>query len=169
VSREIRYWDSACFLAYFRGEEERVTQCEAALKDAEAGKILIVTSALTIAEVLALRGEARLPPDPAMKKKVADFFKNEYISVQNVTRKVAELARDLVWDHDIKPKDAIHVASALAVEAPILETFDRQLLRRTGKVGRPPLTIREPLLPEAPELPFEGKHEKQDKPPGKKG
>jgi hypothetical protein len=26
---------------------------------------------------------------------------------------VAELARDLVWDDRIKPKDAVHVASAL--------------------------------------------------------
>jgi hypothetical protein len=41
---------------------------------------------------------------------------------------VAELARDLVWEKGIKPKDAIHVAAALVVEAPILETFDGPLL-----------------------------------------
>ena len=41
-----------------------------------------------------------------MKKKVIDFFKNEYVAVQNVTREVAELVRDMVWDRGIKPKDA---------------------------------------------------------------
>jgi hypothetical protein len=60
------------------------------LDDAEQGKVLIVTCALTLAEVLALRGHPRLPPDQALKRKVTEFFKNEYISVQNVTRQVAE-------------------------------------------------------------------------------
>jgi len=153
LSREIRYWDSAAFLAYFKEEPGRVDRCAAILEDAENGKILIVTCALTLAEVLALRGQPRIPPDPVLKQKVTDFFKNEYISVQNVTRQVAELARDLVWDHDIAPKDAVHVAAALAVEAPILETFDQPLIGKSGKVGTLPLIIREPPMPTAPKLP----------------
>jgi hypothetical protein len=51
------------------------------------------------------------------------------------------------------PKDAIHVAGALVVEAPILETFDGPLLKKSGKVGNPPLVIREPPPPEKPRLP----------------
>jgi predicted nucleic acid-binding protein len=123
------------------------------LDDAEQGKVLIVTCALTLAEVLALRGHPRLPPDQALKRKVTEFFKNEYISVQNVTRQVAELARDLVWDHQIAPKDAVHVASALAVEAPILETYDQSLIGKSGTIGNPPLIIREPPKALAPQLP----------------
>jgi predicted nucleic acid-binding protein len=153
LSREIRYWDSAAFLAYFKEEVGRVDHCAEVLENAENGKILIVTSALTLAEVLALKGQPRIPPEPALKQKVIDFFKNEYISVQNVTRQVAELARDLVWDHGIDPKDAVHVASALTVEAPILETFDQPLIYKSGKVGNPPLIIREPPAPSAPRLP----------------
>ncbi len=153
MSREIRYWDSVVFLAYFLEEPGRVDSCAAILEEAEKGKILIVTSALTLAEVLALRGQPRISPDANLKRKVTDFFKNEYISVQNVTRQVAELARDLVWDHGIMPKDAIHVASALAVEAPILETYDRPLIGKSGLVGNPALIIREPPQPTAPKLP----------------
>lgn len=148
MSRELRYWDSNVFLAYLQGEVERVEACEVALEQAEQGRLLIVTSALTLAEVLALRGKDKLPADAAVKKTVVDFFKNEYIAVQNVTRQVAELARDLVWDHGVRPKDAVHVASALAVEAPILETFDQDLIRKSGTIGAsPPLIIREPPKP----------------------
>jgi predicted nucleic acid-binding protein len=153
LSRNLRYWDSATFLAYFNEEPGRVDCCEAVLEDAEKGRILIITCALTLAEVLALRGQPRLPPEPALKRKVINFFKNEYISVQNVTRQVAELARDLVWDHNVAPKDAVHVAAALAVEAPILETYDQPLIGKSGTVGNPPLIIREPPAPAAPKLP----------------
>jgi predicted nucleic acid-binding protein len=151
LSREIRYWDSNCFLAYFHEEKGRVDCCEAVLEDAENGKILIVTSALTLAEVLALRGARRIKPTPAMKSKVIDFFKNEYISVQNVTRQVAEMARDLVWDKGIKPKDAIHVAAALVVEAEIFETFDGPLAKKGRKIG---LIIQDPQLPKQPRFPI---------------
>lgn len=157
MTREVRYWDSNAFLAYFQEEAGRVDSCEAILVDAEKGKILIVTCALTLAEVLALRGEPRIPPTPEMKRKVVDFFKNEYVAVVNVSREIAELARDLVWDHGVKPKDAVHVASALVAEAPIFETFDRPLIRRSKNLGgTPPMVIREPPLPQAPGLPLRG-------------
>jgi predicted nucleic acid-binding protein len=151
LSVELRYWDSNAFLAYFQEEDGRVDSCEAVLEEAEKGKILIVTSALTLAEVLALRGKTRLPPNPKLKKTVIDFFKNEYIAVQNVTREVAELARDLVWDRGIKPKDAVHVASAMAAGCTIFETYDNPLIRKGKKIKdiefRAPPQRREPGLP----------------------
>ncbi len=150
MSREIRCWDSSTFLAYFQAEAERIACCEAALEEAEAGKVLIVTCALTLAEVLAIRGQERLPPTPEMKRKVVNFFKNEYISVQNVTRQVAELARDLVWENGIDPKDAVHIASALAVDAPVFETFDKSLISKSGTVAA--LIVREPPPPKQGKL-----------------
>jgi predicted nucleic acid-binding protein len=156
LSPELRYWDSVVFLAYFLAEAGRVDLCETGLEDAEKGKVLIITSALTLAEVLALRGGPRIPPDPNLKKKVIDFFKNEYIAVQNVTRNVAETARDLVWDHGIKPKDAIHVASALNAKVMVLETFDGPLIAKSGLVGNPGLLIREPQAKAQASLPLAG-------------
>ena len=152
---ELRYWDSNAFLAYFQEEEGRVDSCEAVLELAEQGKILIVTSALTLSEVLALRGKKRLPPNPTMKKKVIDFFKNEYIAVQNVTREVAKLSRDLVWDHGIKPKDAVHVASALSADVTVFETYDRPLINK-GNRATTKIKFREPPLRGQPNLPLSG-------------
>ena len=49
---------------------------------------------------------------------------------------------DLVWKQNIKPKDAIHVATALDVGCVALETFDDPLIGKSGLLGSPPLIIR---------------------------
>ena len=116
------------------------------LEEAKAGRILIVTSALTLAEVLALRGQPKIAA--AKREAVVQFFKHEYIAVQNLTRKLAEEARELVWDHGIAPKDAVHVATALAGKVSMLHTFDADLIKKSGKVGAQGLTICKPFVPE---------------------
>jgi hypothetical protein len=50
------YWDSDTFLAWFQQEPGKVELCEGTLERAENGEVVIFTSALTIAEVLWLRG-----------------------------------------------------------------------------------------------------------------
>jgi predicted nucleic acid-binding protein len=75
------------------------------------------------------------------------FFRRSYFRIRNVTRKISEDAQDLVWVQSIRPKDAIHVATALDGHVSALETFDENLLRKTGTVGNPPLLIRKPMPP----------------------
>jgi predicted nucleic acid-binding protein len=146
-----RYWDSDCFLGYLQEEPDKVDLCQEVLEAAADGHIIIVTSALTIAEVLALRGR---DPIPAEKRtKVENFFRSDYINVRNITRRVAEHSRSLVWDHGIKPKDALHVATALEAGLPLLNTFDLDLIKKSGSVGSVPLTIAKPSWV-APKLPF---------------
>ena len=71
-----------------------------------------------------------------------------------LTRRIAEAARDLVWDHGVHPKDSVHVASALAAKVSVPNTFDNPLIGRSGSIGNPPLIIEEPAI-EEPELNFE--------------
>ena len=139
---EVIYWDSAAFLAHFQEEDGRVEQCEDVLERAQRGEVLIVTSALTLSEVLWMRGEARITREGAQV--VQDFFRRSFIRVVNVTRAISELAQELVWFHDIKPKDAIHVASAIHYGIATLETFDRKLLLKSGELAGKTLSIREP-------------------------
>ncbi len=136
------YWDSDCFLGWFNDETGKAEKCDGVIQRAERGEVLIVTSTLTLAEVLWMRGEKKLSPDNA--EKVQKFFRRSYIRLYNVTRKVAESAQNLVWDNSIKPKDAIHVATALHLGVEALETFDHGLIKKSGKVGDPLLKIREP-------------------------
>jgi predicted nucleic acid-binding protein len=150
MAAELIYWDSATFLAYFQQEEGRVDLCRGTLERAEMGEVCIITSALTIAECLWLRGSVPIPKNRAQIVRL--FFRHSYMRVRNVTRKTSELAQDLVWDQGIRPKDAIHVATALEARVPVIETFDDPLIGKTGLIGSPALIIRAPVGPAQPRL-----------------
>ena len=81
MSIDRRYWDSDCFLGWLLAEEDKEDRCREVLTAAEDGKVQIVTSALTIAEVLALRGRQKIPPSD--RAKVEAFFRSDYIVVRN--------------------------------------------------------------------------------------
>lgn len=142
---ERRYWDSACFIAVLSEEAGRVDECAAILRAATARRLEIVTSAWTITEVL--HPKKGQPLSAAVRARVKRFFRNPGIVLVNVDRAVAESAQEYFWDHNVKPKDAIHVASAVYAGVPVFETYDGGLIRLSGLVGAgPPLEIREPAL-----------------------
>lgn len=136
-----RYWDANVCLAYLN-EEPGSDGCQIVLDDAENGKIEIVISALTIAEVLNFRGKSAIPKSES--EAIRQFFRNSFFLTVDLDRYIAELAQDVVWDFGIKPRDAIHVATALACEVPILDTFDKGLLNNNGRIGDPPLIVCKP-------------------------
>ena len=140
---EIIYWDSDAFLAWFQEEAGKVELCEGTLDRASKGELVIVTSTLTLTEVLWKRNGPKIAQDKA--DLIRRFFRRSYFKLRNVTRAVAESAQDLVWSNNIRPKDAIHIATALDASATVLETFDDFLLKQSVAVGgNPPLIIRKP-------------------------
>ena len=145
MASDRRYWDSDAFLGFFNEELDKQAACEAVLAGAENGKIVIVTSALTIAEVIWAKGHKKI--EKTKRDLIEQFFRQPYISVQNVTRHIAEAGRSTVWDYRIHPKDAIHIATALTNSIPTLNTFDRGLLAHDRKIGNPSLIIEEPHEP----------------------
>jgi predicted nucleic acid-binding protein len=152
MSVELIYWDSAVFLAYFQEERGRVELCRGTLERAGVGDVCIITSALTIAECLWLRNAPPVPKDRA--DTVRRFFRRSFLRVRNVTRRTSELAQDLVWDHQIRPKDAIHVATAIEARVAILETFDEPLIGKSGSIAELPIIIRMPIGPDQRSLPL---------------
>jgi hypothetical protein len=93
---------------------------------------------------MASRGP-RIPAESA--EKVQRFFEHEYIVVNDLDRRLAEQAQKLVWHHSIRPKDAVHVASAIDAKVDRMETFDDGLIKQSGTVGAPPLEIGRPNEP----------------------
>ena len=139
------YWDSDAFLGWLQEEPGKAELCEGTIERAQNLEALIITSALTIAEVLWLRGAPPIPQEKA--ELVRKFFRRSYIRVRNVTRRISENAQELVWNDRIRPKDAIHVATALDANVDALETFDEGLLKKSRSVGNPSLEIRKPIPP----------------------
>jgi len=143
VSVERIYWDSDPFLGWLQNEAGKVDLCSGTIKRAQDGEVLIVTSALTIAEVLWRRNAPKLAEDKLSL--LRKFFRRSHIRVVNVSRVIAEEAQDVVMNYNVRPKDAVHVASAIHHGINILETFDEGLLAQSGKIGAPSLTIRKPI------------------------
>ena len=141
---ERRYWDSDCFLGWLQAEDDKVEACRQVLNLAAKGELEIITSALTIAEVLHLRGHEPISSDK--RQQVIAFFKRSYIIPVSITRRIAEDSRDLVWDHGIDPKDALHVATAIKAKVDVFNTFDRPLIDKSLKVGSPKLLIEAPKV-----------------------
>ena len=136
------YWDSNCFLAWLQEEPAGFESCEQVLESAERGECRIVTSTLTIAEVLNRRGSK--PIDRADRNRVVDFFRRSYIATSPLTRVIAENSREIVWDYGIHPRDAVHVATALYLKVDILHTFDKKLIAKSGKINGHSILIEEP-------------------------
>lgn len=152
MTTQLCYWDSDCFLGWLQAEAGKEDACKEVLAAADDGKVRIVTSALTIAEVLALKGRPKIPADN--RARVEAFFRNEYIVVRNISRRVAESARSYVWEHGVLPKDALHVATAIDAGLTIFHTFDRDLIKKSETMGSPLLKIVSPSWTE-PKLPMD--------------
>ncbi len=141
----IRYWDSSCFLAWLKEEKDRVSQCGQVLDLVQCGKIELVTSTLTVAEVIQVKKKDKLPK--GKRSNVEDLFNRPSIKMTALSLPIAIKARDVVWDHGIDPKDAVHVATAIVRKAKILETFDKDLISRGNSIGSD-LLFREPEVKE---------------------
>jgi predicted nucleic acid-binding protein len=148
---QLRYWDSCCFIAWLAKEEDRVDECQGVVRAAEAGRLQIVTSSLTIAEVVKLKHHRVIPPE--VGHAVRKFFRQPYILIRELDRFLAEEAQALVWDQGINPKDAVHVATAMRVGVVQLDTFDRALIAKSRELGSPPLVIGRPDVVEQLQLP----------------
>ena len=141
-------------MALVKGEAGRVDEASRILQDAVKGELEIVTSAWTLAEVIKRPGEP--PLSAQVEQKIIDFFENEYIIVVNLDRRVAEEARAISRQYGVKPKDAVHLATAAVAKLETFDTWDGGLIKLDSKVGNPPIRIGHPkwegqaLLPGMP-------------------
>ncbi len=140
-----RYVDSDVFLGWLKKEPDKFEECRTVIKGAEGGRVKLVTSSITLVEVIKL-GPGREIPESSQQM-VVDFFKHEWIVVRQLDRRIAEQARLLIWKYGFAPKDSVHVATALIEGIDRMDTFDKELIKRSGEMGNPPLAIGRPNLP----------------------
>lgn len=142
------YWDACAWIAYIAQEktirlgenqlENRFAMCSQVLLDAEAGKHEVVTSAFTLAEVCKESGIRESPAD-----NLSSFFDKSYILIVPVDKAIGVRAQRMQTTGlvNLKPPDAIHLASAQRAGAVEMHTFDKKVLnfdgRITGADGQP--------------------------------
>ena len=148
VSRPRRYWDTSAFTALITKEANRWEDCEALLLEAEQAKWRVITSTLTLAEVNRASNIGILT---AFRETIEHFFEQSFIQLVTVDRPIAVAARGIMFEHGLRPADAIHVASAARANCGVLYTYDKQISRLNGKLG--PLQVGAPIWQGQPELP----------------
>ena len=136
------YWDACAWIAYINQEkavrkenetiENRFAMCSEVLKLAQDGKLEIVTSAFTLAEVCKNPEEIDSPLD-----NLPSFFEKSYILIVPVDMAIGRRAQNMLTTGliNLKPPDAVHLASAQRAAVSEFHTFDSKVLNLDEKIG----------------------------------
>ncbi len=144
---DVVYFDSCAFLAWLKSEPGRVDVIAQIFDEANNGRLKIVTSTLAIAEVLNIQGY-KSPIPVEHREAVRSLFRNEWIIPKGVNRRIAEISQELVWAYGVKPKDGIHVATAMVFNVRQVYTYDGGLNdKKNLKTDYGSVDISEPLTP----------------------
>jgi predicted nucleic acid-binding protein len=154
------YWDANIFHALFQNEQGRADICKRVEKAASQGNLDIYTSTVTFVECVWLKNvvgkTGQLNKLSSRHEEVIQkYFQRSYIVPINCDRQIAEAARQLLWQYALKPKDAIHVASAIYQHVDVMHSYDNDdLVKLDGKIGVPPLKICHPGVGDGLDLPM---------------
>lgn len=136
------YLETSTFIALIKGETadgvDRAEVIRKIFENASNGRWSVFTSVFTIAEVLRDRNRPILTEEE--EQRIDDFFKHDYIKLLAVDRGLAEHARKLARTHNLRPADAIHLASAIRARADEFLTWDKDFPKITIEA----VTIKEP-------------------------
>ncbi len=150
-----RHWDSNVFLAWIKGESGRAEICEAIVRKARNDDCVIITSAITLAEVVRPRQKGTIQMTEDEDKKIVAFFSNPFLRFVDLSPSLAARSRVLQWKFNLGVRDAIHVVSAIAGQADVIETYDPDFSRVDISAVPDCPTIREPQTKRLPLFPEE--------------
>jgi len=151
VSKAVNvYVDSCVFLSWFKDEPD-ADECKGLFDSADKGEIKIITSSITLTEVIKLNRSIEIPHTDVIK--LRNFFEKDFIMIASLERRIAEKARELIWKNPhLQPKDSIHLATAIYLEIQKLYTFDNDLLKL--KDIFPDILICKPDIPYVQQIPI---------------
>lgn len=140
-----RLWDANVICGYLSGSNnpDIMPACGLIIDSAKRGEWEIVISTMSESEVAYLPGFSAQDAEA----RILEFLSRDYVIRAASDISVAKIARRLIRAHrpGLKGADAVHMATALLWNIPILETIDLDLLRLNSREGNPPLIIRKPL------------------------
>lgn len=143
VSR--RLWDSSVVIGYLAGDQRLSPVCPQIIQQAESGETEILVSQMAVVETAYLKGLS----DEDSERLIREFFSREYVIPVNVDGPISSIAQSLVRKYrvnpGIKPPDAVHLATAILWQIPVLETVDQPFTRFDQLEGSPLVSVRFPL------------------------
>ena len=149
-SPQLTYWDACVFLSFIERHPDRSKAIRTWLEKAEKGKVVIVTSTLSIVEVAFRKQEkdqgALIPEEEAKINNL--WTPGSPVTLAEFHTIIALEARRLMRDAmasgiGLKPADAIHLATCRNLGIDEFHTYDGKL---GGAAGISQLTITEPSL-----------------------
>ena len=157
--RRLVYWDACVFLTYINGIEHLTPTLEALLDSSAAsdGDVHIYTSELSRVEVaFATTEQQRGRSDPEVERRIDALWEDSSaITLVEFHASIGRLARGLIreglaGERNLKPQDAIHLATAqwlsdAGLRVDEFHTYDRRLLGSSGLVD---FNIVEPYTPQ---------------------
>jgi predicted nucleic acid-binding protein len=125
------YLDNCCFNRPYDEQSYETIRLESEAKLFVQEKIHNGSISLVWSFILDFENNAN--PYDNQKESIAEW---KQISCENVTAEMAvlERARDVAAIYRVKPKDAIHIASAIFAHCDYFLTTDRQLLKKVSSL-----------------------------------
>lgn len=130
------------FVYHFEGSEEFGPAAGRILKAAEEGRIHLVSSILSLLEVLVVPKRFRNQELCRLYREFFESFPN--LRVLPIDSEVAEIASDLRAEHGLRTPDSLHMATAIRAGA---DAFVSQDLRLRKVRTIPFLALSETSLP----------------------
>lgn len=123
------YWDSCAWLGFINGEADKKRELEIVYGHARKGTYQLWTSTLSMVECRRLATEEHDPKplSDEHEQTLKDLFAQPFVKPIPMAVDIAEMART-IWRQTPglgKFQDAVHVASAIRWNIPILHTYDR--------------------------------------------
>lgn len=161
MKRPAVYWDSCVFLYRLQQDPEKINAINEVYQAAEAGSLLIVTSVVTVTEVLYYVDQDGGKHDLSVGFERS--LRKSFFVVPNLDRATARRAAELRGLYGLTSRDSIHLATCERQGVRELHSYDGsgkkprhgQLLPLDGQleVQDGPLRIKTPRLPPGVSLP----------------
>lgn len=149
---ERRYCDANIFIYILQKHPQFGPACRAVVEAAEQTRYKLITSTLTLVEVIKDKSGKQIIPE-SVQETITDFFEQDYILLTQPTRAIMQDARKMCWKYghlNLGGNDAVHLVSALNAGCTTLYTYDNALLQTT----EPGIVVERPNVQAQTSLPL---------------
>ena len=137
ASPQRRLWDTSVIVDFLEGTERSKPHVPLIIEEAKRGDTEIMVSAFAEVEVVKPNGVLT----EKQEEMIREFFSRPYVIRAQVDARVAAIARQITRMTSlasdmktVKPKDAVHVATAVRWDVPVVECYDEPLIRASTRM-----------------------------------